>query len=72
MRNNLIKLIFNKALKNKNIVLLTADLGYSLFDEFAKELPNQFFNLGISEQNMISVAAGLAKEKKKSFCLFYR
>ncbi len=67
MRNNLIKLIFNKALKNKNIVLLTADLGYSLFDEFAKELPNQFFNLGISEQNMISVAAGLAKEKKKVF-----
>ncbi len=67
MRNDLIKLIFNKAKKNKNLILLTGDLGYSLFDEFAKKLPNQFFNVGISEQNMIAVAAGLAKEKKKVF-----
>lgn len=67
MRNDLIKLIFNKAKKNKNLILLTGDLGYSLFDEYAKKLPNQFFNVGVSEQNMISVAAGLAKEKKKVF-----
>ena len=67
MRNDLIKLIFNKAKKNKNLILLTGDLGYSLFDEFAKKLPNQFFNVGVSEQNMIAVAAGLAKEKKKVF-----
>ena len=72
MRNDLIKLIFNQAKKNKNLILLTGDLGYSLFDEFAKKLPNQFFNVGVSEQNMISVAAGLAKEKKKSFYLFNR
>ena len=65
MRNDLIKFIFDKAKKNKNIILLTGDLGYSLFDEFAQKLPNQFFNIGISEQNMIAVATGLAKEKKK-------
>jgi transketolase len=67
MRNDLIKFIFDKAKKNKNIILLTGDLGYSLFDEFAQKLPNQFFNIGISEQNMIAVATGLAKEKKKVF-----
>ena len=70
MRDNLIKLIFDKAKKNKNIMLLTADLGYSLFDDFANQLPNQFINVGISEQNMIALSAGLAKEKKKNFCLF--
>ena len=67
MRDNLIKLIFDKAKKNKNIMLLTADLGYSLFDDFANQLPNQFINVGISEQNMIALSAGLAKEKKKIF-----
>ena len=67
MRNDLINIIFNKAKKNKNIILLTGDLGYSLFDEFANKLPNQFFNVGISEQNMIALSAGLAKEKKKVF-----
>ena len=67
MRDDLIKLIFNKAKKNRNIFLLTADLGYSLFDEFAKNLPNQFINVGICEQNMISLSAGLAKERKKVF-----
>ena len=69
MRDDLIKLIFNKAKKNRNIFLLTADLGYSLFDEFVKNLPNQFINVGICEQNMISLSAGLAKERKKVFVL---
>ena len=55
MRDNLIKLIFNRAKKNRNILMLTADLGYSLFDDFATKLPKQFFNVGISEQNMISL-----------------
>ena len=67
MRDNLIKLIFNRAQKNRNILMLTADLGYSLFDDFATKLPKQFFNVGICEQNMISLSAGLAKERKKVF-----
>ncbi len=67
MRNDLIQLIFDKAKKDRNIILLTGDLGYSLFDKFSQQLPEQFFNVGISEQNMVALSAGLAKEKKKVF-----
>src|SRR5262245_28120030 len=42
------------------IVLLTADLGYKLFDRFVEACPGRFFNMGVSEANLISVAAGLA------------
>jgi len=46
---------------DKNILLLTGDHGYSLFDEFRNEFPDQFINAGIAEQNMVGMAAGLAK-----------
>jgi transketolase len=42
-------------------VILTGDHGYTLFHEVRQERPDQFINCGIAEQNMISVAAGLAK-----------
>lgn len=49
------------ARKNENIVALTADLMYpTKLDKFAKEFPERFFNLGVAEQNMMGVAAGLA------------
>jgi transketolase len=41
--------------------LLTGDHGYSLFDEFRRECPDQYLNAGVAEQNMVGVAAGLAK-----------
>ena len=41
--------------------MLTGDHGYALFDEFRHRLPDQFINAGIAEQNMVGVAAGLAK-----------
>lgn len=43
------------------VVLLTGDHGYALFDEFRKVCPDQYINAGIAEQNMIGVAAGLAR-----------
>jgi len=42
-------------------LLLTGDHGYALFDEFRKVRPEQYINCGIAEQNMVGVAAGLAK-----------
>lgn len=48
--------------------LLVGDLGFSFCEEFAKELPNQFINCGIAEQNMIGVATGLAISGKKPYC----
>lgn len=67
MRNALINRVLEEAKKNSNIVLMTADLGYSVTDKFAAELPDQFFNTGIAEQNTIGVAAGLALSGKKVF-----
>ena len=42
------------------VLLLTGDHGYALFDDFRRELPFQYINAGIAEQNMIGMAAGLA------------
>lgn len=67
MRNAIINRILEEAKKNPNIVLMTADLGYSVTDKFAAELPEQFYNTGIAEQNTIGVAAGLALSGKKVF-----
>jgi transketolase len=44
-----------------NVLLLTGDHGYALFDEFRKVCPSQFINAGIAEQNMVGMAAGLAR-----------
>lgn len=60
--------ILKKARKDKDIVLLVGDLGYSFCEEFAEELPEQFINCGIAEQNMIGVATGLALAGKKPYC----
>ncbi len=48
------------AKRNKNVVLLTADLGFMVLDTFQKQLPRQFYNVGVMEQNMVGVATGLA------------
>ena len=44
-----------------NVLLLTGDHGYALFNDFRRECPGQYINVGIAEQNMIGVAAGLAR-----------
>lgn len=46
---------------DSNVVLLTGDHGYALFDAFRRECPDQYINAGIAEQNMVGMAAGLAR-----------
>ena len=46
------------------IFLLTADMGYSVFETFRDEFPDRFLNTGIAEQNTIGIAAGLAARGK--------
>ena len=53
---------------NENIYLITADLGYGVLEPFQQKFPERFFNVGVSEQHMISMAAGLAAVGKKVFC----
>lgn len=67
MRETFFKELFLIAQKDRDVVLVSGDLGYGLLDRFRKELPQQFINAGISEQNMISVATGLALEGKKVY-----
>lgn len=67
MRNSIVNAIHARAKQDPNIVFLTADLGYSVIDDLQAELPDQCINVGIAEQNMIGVAAGLALSGKKVF-----
>lgn len=67
MRNAFIHTLTKLAQENENIYLLTGDLGYSVFEDFQKKFPKRFINMGLSEQNMIGVAAGLALSGKIVF-----
>ena len=62
MRTTFAKTLLALAQKDKRIVLLTGDLGYSVFEPFQGELPKQYLNMGVAEQNMAGVAAGMAME----------
>ncbi len=61
--NKLIEL----AKKDKRICLIVPDLGYGVWDEFQKIFSNRYFNLGITEQNCMSVAAGMALAGMKPY-----
>lgn len=50
-----------------NVLLLTGDHGYALFDDFRKACPAQYINAGIAEQNMVGMAAGLARAGFRPF-----
>ncbi len=62
MRDRFINTVYQRALKDKQVVFLSCEYGAPSLDRFRADLPDQFINAGISEQNAISVAAGLAKE----------
>ena len=53
--------------KKKNIYLIINDLGYNVIEPFQKKFPKRFFNAGVSEQNMMGMAAGLSSEKNHVF-----
>lgn len=54
--------------KDKDIVVLTSDSrGSASMTNFAKELPEQFVEVGIAEQNIVGIAAGLAASGKKPY-----
>lgn len=52
---------------NKNIWVVTADLGYGMFDFIKRDFPERFINVGAAEQAMIGVVIGLALEGKIPF-----
>ena len=67
MRNHIVDGITELAKADDRIMIITADLGFSVLEKFAELFPNRYINCGISEQNMASVAAGLALEGNMVF-----
>ncbi|HAM39142.1 MAG TPA: 1-deoxy-D-xylulose-5-phosphate synthase [Elusimicrobia bacterium] len=59
--------ILEKARADKNVIVISADMGAPSLDVIRKELPSQFINVGIAEQNAIIIGAGLALTGKKVF-----
>ena len=65
MRRRFGKVITELADRDKNIVVIVGDIGYRVFDEFRDKYPERFINIGICEQSMIGVCAGMALEGLK-------
>lgn len=56
--------LYEQMKENKDIVLITGDLGYGMFDSIRDEFPDRFFNVGAAEQAMIGIAVGMAYQGK--------
>lgn len=67
MRNAFIGTLEKEAARNRDIILLTGDLGFTVFENFIKKFPDRFFNMGVAEANMVGVATGLALSGKIPF-----
>ena len=67
MRDTFVRTLIELAKDNKNIELITGDLGFGVLKPYWEQLPDQFTNIGIAEQNMTTVAAGMALEGKTVF-----
>ena len=65
MRRSFGKIITELADRDEKIYVLVGDIGYRVFDEFRKKYPDRFINMGICEQSMIGVSAGMALEGLK-------
>lgn len=67
MRDAFFNALYEIAKQDKNVIIITADNGAPTLDQFSQNLPNQFFTVGIAEQQMIGMACGMAVEGKKVY-----
>ena len=65
MRRSFGKIITELADRDEKIYVIVGDIGYRVFDEFREKHPDRFINIGICEQSMIGVSAGMALEGLK-------
>jgi transketolase len=61
MRKAFIQSLLKLAHTDERVMLLTADLGYLVIEEFIETFPHRFVNVGVAEQNMVGIATGLAE-----------
>lgn len=68
MRNTFAKTLHDLAAADDRVVMLSADIGNRLFDDFKEKFPTRFYNCGIAEANMIGMAAGMAASGLRPIC----
>ena len=67
MRDAFFDKVYEIAKKDKNVMLLTADMGAISLDKFREDLPKQYINVGVAEQNLICISAGMALAGRKVY-----
>ena len=67
MRDTFVATLLEQARADRRVILVTGDLGFGVLDKFSHELPGQYLNAGVAEQNMTGVAAGMGLEGKVVF-----
>ncbi len=67
MRKTFGMIMVELAKMDDTVVLLVGDYGYGIVDEFKKRFPDRYFNLGICEQSMIGISAGMALSGLKPY-----
>lgn len=67
MKGVFVETLLRLAEQNPKLIVLTADLGYGMFEPFVERFPRQYLNVGVAEQNMMGVAAGLALDGRNVF-----
>ncbi len=72
VRTAFIETIKEIAAVDERLWLLCGDLGFSVLEAFSEKFPERYLNVGVAEQNMTGIAAGLAMSGKGGFYLFHR
>ena len=67
MRFEVVKAIYQAGLEDKRVCFVSGDYGHANTEEFKRDFPGRYFNAGMSEQNIIGIAAGLALSGMKVF-----
>src|SRR5262245_35836711 len=67
MRAAFVQALCELAELDPRVWLLTADLGWSVVEPFQQRFPGRFINVGVAEQNLHGIAAGLAREEQVPF-----
>jgi transketolase len=62
MRKAFVEALCELGSRDARVMLLTADLGWSVLEPFAERFPDRFINVGVAEQNMLGIATGLARQ----------
>lgn len=67
MRDTYLKMLYELAKKDSDVISLVSDNGLIVYDDFRRDFPDRYYNFGIAEENMVAAAAGMASCGKIPF-----